>query len=91
VNARKPALRPELGPISSTAVNRRRHGRGLAGEQKQPVRRRVALKLIKAGMNTREVTARFEAERKALALMGHASIAEAFDASTPQGAPHLAM
>src|SRR5580700_4925331 len=40
-------------------------------EQKEPVRRRVALKLIKAGMDTREVVARFESERQALALMDH--------------------
>src|ERR1017187_489069 len=40
-------------------------------EQKEPVRRRVALKLVKAGMNTREVIARFESERQALALMDH--------------------
>src|SRR5215471_5153030 len=43
-------------------------------EQKQPVRRRVALKLIKAGMDTREVIARFESERQALALMDHPAI-----------------
>jgi eukaryotic-like serine/threonine-protein kinase len=40
-------------------------------EQKQPVRRRVAIKLIKAGMDTREVVARFESERQAVALMEH--------------------
>jgi non-specific serine/threonine protein kinase/serine/threonine-protein kinase len=61
-------------------------------EQKEPVRRCVAVKLIKAGMNTREVIARFEAERQALALMDHPSIAKVFDAgSTPQGAPYFAM
>jgi hypothetical protein len=52
---------------------RRRHGRGVA-EQRKPVRRRVALKLIKAGMDTREVVARFESERQALALMDHPAI-----------------
>jgi non-specific serine/threonine protein kinase/serine/threonine-protein kinase len=45
-------------------------------EQKEPVRRRVAIKLIKAGMDTREVVARFESERQALALMDHPSIAK---------------
>jgi len=61
-------------------------------EQKEPVRRRVALKLIKAGMNTRDVIARFESERQALALMDHPAIAKVFDAgSTPQGAPYFAM
>jgi serine/threonine protein kinase/Tfp pilus assembly protein PilF len=61
-------------------------------EQKQPVRRRVALKLIKAGMDTREVVARFESERQALALMNHPAIAKVFDAgSTPQGRPYFVM
>jgi len=61
-------------------------------EQKQPVRRRVAIKLIKAGMDTREVVARFESERQALALMDHPAIAKVFDAgSTPQGRPYFVM
>ena len=61
-------------------------------EQKQPVRRRVALKLVKAGMNSREVIARFESERQALALMDHPAIAKVFDAgSTPQAAPYFVM
>ena len=61
-------------------------------EQEQPVRRRVAIKLIKAGMDTREVVARFEAERQTLALMDHPAIAKVFDAgSTPQGRPYMAM
>ena len=61
-------------------------------EQKQPVRRRVALKLIKAGMDTRDVVARFESERQALALMNHPAIARVFDAgSTPQGRPYFVM
>ena len=61
-------------------------------EQKEPVRRRVAVKLVKAGMNTREVIARFESERQALALMDHPAIAKVFDAgSTPQGAPYFVM
>ncbi len=61
-------------------------------EQKQPVRRRVAVKLIKAGMDTREVVTRFESERQALALMDHPAIAKVFDAgSTPQGRPFFVM
>lgn len=61
-------------------------------EQKEPVRRRVALKLVKAGMNTREVIGRFESERQALALMEHSAIAKVFDASfTRQGAPYFAI
>jgi len=61
-------------------------------EQKQPVRRRVAIKLIKAGMDTREVVTRFESERQALALMDHPAIAKVFDAgSTPQGRPFFVM
>src|SRR5882757_5274035 len=47
-------------------------------EQQQPVRRRVAIKLIKAGMDTREVVQRFESERQALALMDHPAIAKVF-------------
>ncbi len=61
-------------------------------EQRHPVHRRVALKLIKAGMNTREIVARFESERQALALMDHPAIAKVFDAgSTPEGLPYFVM
>jgi serine/threonine protein kinase/Tol biopolymer transport system component len=61
-------------------------------EQRQPVRRRVAIKLIKAGMDTREVVARFESERQALALMDHPAIAKVFEAgSTLEGRPYFAM
>src|SRR5713101_1206540 len=61
-------------------------------EQSKPVQRRVALKLIKAGMDTREVVARFESERQALALMDHPAIAKVFDAgSTPEGRPYFVM
>jgi eukaryotic-like serine/threonine-protein kinase len=61
-------------------------------EQREPVRRRVAIKLIKVGMDTREVVARFESERQALALMDHPAIAKVFDAgSTPDGRPYFAM
>ena len=61
-------------------------------EQRKPVRRRVALKLVKAGMDTREVVLRFESERQALALMDHPAIAKVFDAgSTPEGRPYFVM
>ncbi len=61
-------------------------------EQTRPVRRHVALKVIKAGMDTVQVVARFEAERQALALMDHPAIARVFDAgATPQGRPYFAM
>jgi serine/threonine protein kinase len=61
-------------------------------EQQQPVRRKVALKLIKPGMDTREVIARFEAERQALALMDHPNIARVFDAgATDAGRPYFVM
>jgi hypothetical protein len=52
-------------------------------EQEQPVRRKVALKVIKLGMDTRQVVARFEAERQALALMDHSNIAKVLDAGHP--------
>ena len=61
-------------------------------EQDQPVRRRVALKIIKAGMDTRRFVARFEAERQALALMDHPNIARVLDGgATEQGRPFFVM
>ncbi|MHC4953047.1 MAG: tetratricopeptide repeat protein [Planctomycetota bacterium] len=61
-------------------------------EQAEPVRRRVALKVIKPGMDTREVVSRFEAERQALALMDHPNIARVFDGgATPSGRPYFVM
>ena len=53
-------------------------------EQKEPVRRKVALKLIKPGMDSHQVVARFEAERQALALMNHPNIARVLDAGTTE-------
>jgi serine/threonine protein kinase/tetratricopeptide (TPR) repeat protein len=75
----------------------RRIGAGGMGEvwlaeQIRPVHRQVALKVIKAGMDTAHVVARFEAERQALAVMAHPAIAQVFDAgATPQGRPYFAM
>src|SRR5262245_52695716 len=61
-------------------------------EQDRPVKRRVALKIIKPGMDTREVIARFEAERQALALMDHPNIAKVYDAGTTEnGRPYFVM
>ena len=61
-------------------------------EQQRPVRRRVALKVIKPGMDTRQVIARFEAERQALALMDHPNIARVLDAgATESGRPYFVM
>jgi eukaryotic-like serine/threonine-protein kinase len=61
-------------------------------EQARPVRRRVALKVLKPGMDTRQVVARFEAERQALALMDHPNIAQIYDGgTTPDGRPFFVM
>jgi serine/threonine protein kinase len=61
-------------------------------EQQEPVRRRVALKVIKLGMDTKQVVARFEAERQALAMMDHPNIAKVFDAgATETGRPYFVM
>ncbi len=61
-------------------------------EQTEPVRRKVALKVLKPGMDTRQVVARFEAERQALAIMDHPNIAKVFDGGvTPSGRPFFVM
>src|SRR5262249_55354333 len=61
-------------------------------EQQQPVRRKVALKVLKPGMDTKQVVARFEAERQALALMDHPHIAKVHDGgATPAGRPYFVM
>jgi serine/threonine protein kinase/tetratricopeptide (TPR) repeat protein len=69
-------------------------GMGLVfvAEQQEPIRRKVALKLIKPGMDTRQVIARFEAERQALAIMDHANIAKVLDGgATVSGRPYFVM
>jgi tetratricopeptide (TPR) repeat protein len=93
------ALAPSVA--AGTAIGRyllvEKIGEGGMGEvwladQQEPVRRRVALKVIKAGMNSREVIARFESERQALALMDHSIIAKVLDAgSTLGGSPYFVM
>ena len=61
-------------------------------EQSEPIRRRVALKVVKAGMDTQQVIARFEQERQALAMMDHPGIAQVFDAGeTETGRPYFVM
>src|SRR5262249_5729989 len=61
-------------------------------EQQRPVRRRVALKVLKPGMDTKQVVARFEAERQALALMDHPNIAKVHDGGTTEaGRPYFVM
>ncbi len=63
-----------------------------AAEQREPVKRRVALKIIKLGMDTKQVVARFEAERQALAMMDHPNIAKVLDAgTTDSGRPFFVM
>jgi serine/threonine protein kinase len=61
-------------------------------EQTEPVRRKVALKILKPGMDTRQIVARFEAERQALAIMDHPNIAKVLDGgATPSGRPYFVM
>ena len=57
-------------------------------EQREPVKRRVALKIIKLGMDTKQVIARFEAERQALALMDHPNIAKVLEAGATDTGRH---
>jgi len=83
----------QVGPYRLT----QRLGEGGMGEvwmaeQTHPIRRRAALKLIKAGMATREVIARFESERQALAMMDHPAVARVYEAgSTEEGQPYFLM
>ena len=101
----KATIRLELADAPDEAVGQmlgryklmERLGEGGCGvvyvaEQTQPVRRRVALKVIKLGMDTKQVVARFEAERQALAMMDHPNIAKVLDAgTTEQGRPYFVM
>ncbi len=69
-------------------------GMGLVyeAEQLEPIKRRVALKMVKRGMDTKEFVARFESERQALAMMDHPAIAKVFDAgATERGRPYFVM
>jgi serine/threonine protein kinase len=88
---------PMIGQSIGTYLIRSVLGEGGFGvvylaEQSLPVRRRVALKVIKPGMDTKAVIARFEAERQALAMMNHPGVAKVFDAGqTDAGRPYFAM
>jgi eukaryotic-like serine/threonine-protein kinase len=99
----RPTLKIDLAPEESPAQMLGRYkllekiGEGGFGEvwmaeQREPVKRRVALKIIKPGMDSRQVVARFEAERQALAMMDHPNIAKVFDAGTTDGGrPYFVM
>ena len=82
-----------IGPYRLTAVlGQGGFGTVFLAEQDKPIRREVALKIIKLGMDTREVIARFDAERQALAMMDHPGIARVFDAgATASGRPYFVM
>jgi len=90
---RSPSQPAEIGPYRLLdTLGEGGMGIVYAAEQRQPFFRRVALKVIKVGMDTNEVLARFEAERQALALLDHPNIAKVLDAgSTPEGRPYFAM
>ncbi len=94
---RTPAIAEKAGDTIGRYKLLQRIGEGGFGvvfmaEQREPIVRRVALKIIKAGMDTRDVIARFEAERQALAMMDHPGIAKVFDAgATATGRPYFVM
>ena len=103
--AARPTIKLDLAEVPDEAVGQtlgrykllERVGEGGCGvvyvaEQTEPVRRRVALKVIKLGMDTKQVVARFEAERQALAMMDHPNIAKVLDAGTTDvGRPYFVM
>jgi len=96
-SAREGGLEEEPGTIIGRYKLLQKIGEGGFGavymaEQLEPVRRKVALKIIKLGMDTRQVVARFESERQALALMDHPNIAHVLDAgATESGRPYFVM
>src|SRR6185436_6869361 len=97
LSAAEAALEPELpeskriGPYKLLQkLGEGGYGVVYMAEQEEPIRRRVALKIIKLGMDTKNVIARFEAERQALALMDHPNIARVLDAgATETGRPYF--
>ncbi len=101
LNDPAPSAEPMLTEGPGTRIGRykllQRIGEGGCGivymaEQEEPVHRRIALKVIKLGMDTKSVIARFEAERQALAMMDHANIARVLDAgATDTGRPYFVM
>ncbi len=92
-----PPIREQAGAVIGRYKLLQEIGEGGFGvvymaEQREPVKRKVALKVIKLGMDTRQVIARFEAERQALAMMDHPNIAKVLDAgATPSGRPYFVM
>jgi eukaryotic-like serine/threonine-protein kinase len=97
VTIESPSLSEGPGTVIGPYKLREQIGEGGMGvvyvaEQTRPVRRKVALKIIKPGMDTKQVIARFEAERQALAMMDHPNIARVFDGgTTPSGRPYFVM
>jgi WD40 repeat protein/serine/threonine protein kinase len=93
----EPLIRESIGTVIGRYKLLQKIGEGGMGvvymaEQEEPVRRRVALKIIKLGMDTQQVVARFEAERQALALMDHPNIAKVLDGgATGTGRPYFVM
>jgi len=89
----EPAMPPRLGPYHVlSVVGHGGMGTVYLAERRQPMRQRVAVKVVKLGMDTAAVLARFEVERQALALMTHDHIAKVLDAgATPDGRPYFAM
>lgn len=92
----EPTLKPNLpGSIGGYRVLSRLGEGGMgvvyAAEQARPIRRRVAVKVLKSGFDSSEVLARFDAERQALALMNHANIAQILDAGVHDGRPYFVM
>ncbi len=83
----------QIGPYTLVeAIGEGGFGKVFAAEQQYPVPRKVALKIIKPGMDTHHVVARFESERRALALMAHPNIAHLIDGgATPSGRPYFVM
>lgn len=86
-------LGPKIGPYRILQLlGEGGFGSVYMAEQSEPIRRRVALKVVKAGMDTRQVIARFEQERQALAMMDHPAIAQVLDAgATDTGRPYFVM
>jgi serine/threonine protein kinase len=90
---------PDVGPGAQVGLFKLLDALGEGGygivylaEQERPIRRRVALKIVKPGMDSRQIIARFEAERQALAYLDHPNIAHIYDAgTTPGGRPYFAM
>jgi eukaryotic-like serine/threonine-protein kinase len=95
INERSPDEMPGaiVGPYTlGKQIGEGGFGLVFLAEQHQPVRRKVAVKVLKPGMDSRQIVARFEAERQALALMDHPNIAKMFDAGeTKSGRPYFAM